>query len=218
MPTRTKASKRTVSSMSSPSAHWSRQALGGLLVGVVLLGGTSSASASDEDTPSEQAPPEEPEGISSSSFAESVTRFDPSGSRTTFDPDGSIEHLGGAESDEENVIVLEADILFSSNDWELPSSAAAKIAELAEEVPDGASVEVHGHTDSLPVDESQFDFDNQELSENRAQAVADGLADQRSDLSLDVEGFGDSRPAVTEDEEDPSTFAANRRVEIRYGD
>lgn len=40
----------------------------------------------------------------------------------------------------------------------------------------------------------------------------------RPDLELTVEGFGDSDPAVTEDEDDPDTFAANRRVEIRYGD
>ena len=180
----------------------------------IMFGLTHPAAAEEQDTP-----PDEPPGDADQQLlSDSIREFTPSDYVRLFDPSDHIEYLGGTESEEENVIVLEADILFSSNEWDLPSSAAEKIAELAEEVPDDASVEVHGHTDSLPVDESQFDFDNQELSENRAQAVADGLADQRSDLSMDIEGFGDSEPAVTEDEEDPSTFAANRRVEIRYGD
>ena len=100
-------------------------------------------------------------------------------------------------------------------EWELPEGAGPAIADLAEEVPEGATVAIHGHTDSNPVPEA-YDFDNQELSENRAQAVADALAEERPDLQLSVEGFGDSNPAV-EDDEDRSTFVANRRVEIRYG-
>ncbi|NLS11101.1 OmpA family protein [Nesterenkonia sp. MY13] len=136
---------------------------------------------------------------------------------TRYDLDDAVEYLGG-ESEDEDVIVLETDILFSPNEWELPEVAPTRTEELVEEVPEGASVNVHGHTDSLPVDETQYDFDNQELSENRAQAVADVLSDVRPDLELTVEGFGDSEPAVTEDEDDPDTFAANRRVEIRYGD
>ena len=183
------------------------------LVAVLLFPLMPAAADSEQEI---QEKPEQPAEITPGMLADSVARYTPAIAQ--FSADGAIEELGAGDPEEENVIVLEADILFSSNEWDLPSSAAAKIAELAEEVPDDASVEVHGHTDSLPVDESQFDFDNQELSENRAQAVAEVLADERSDLSLDVEGFGDTEPAVTEDEEDPSTFAANRRVEIRYGD
>lgn len=102
-------------------------------------------------------------------------------------------------------------------EWELPDSASSAIAELTDEVPEGAVVDVHGHTDSNPVPEPH-DFDNQELSERRAEAVADVLEEERPDLELNVEGFGEDEPAVSEDEDDPSTFAANRRVEIRYGD
>lgn len=65
----------------------------------------------------------------------------------------------------------------------------------------------------MPTD---HELDNQQLSENRAQAVADALANTRTDLALDVDGFGDTQPAVTEDPDDPTTFAANRRVEIRF--
>ncbi|EYT49849.1 OmpA family protein [Brachybacterium muris] len=79
-------------------------------------------------------------------------------------------------------------------------------------------MQVGGHTDSRPVDRSQYDFDNQQLSEHRAQAVAAALAADRPDLTLEVEGFGDEQPAVSEDPDDPSTYAANRRVELRYGE
>lgn len=183
-----------------------------LAVAGVLGFGVVSASAAVHD----EGNPEVDWEVTSSTLGDSVSAYDRERAITEYDLDRAVEVLGGGEPEEEKVIVLEADILFSSNEWELSSTAGNRIAELVEEIPEGATVQVHGHTDSLPVDESRFDFDNQELSENRAEAVADVLSDERSDLSLDVEGFGDSEPAVTEDEEDPSTFAANRRVEIRY--
>lgn len=180
----------------------------------VLALGVAPASA----TVHNEGNPEMDWEVTPSILGNSVTAYNRDRAVTEYNRDRAVEELGGGEVEEEdeNVIVLEADILFASNEWELPSNAGNKIAELVEEIPDGASVEVHGHTDSLPVDEARFDFDNQELSENRAEAVADVLSDERSDLSLDVEGFGDSDPAVDEDPEDPATFAANRRVEIRY--
>ncbi|WP_120005798.1 OmpA family protein [Nesterenkonia muleiensis] len=173
----------------------------------------------------EGAPPPDPEEahfqyeehLSESFLNDHVSSLDPEEFVHGLDPEGFVETLADTESDEEGVIVLETDILFDPNEWELPSTAGSRLAELVEEVPEGASVEVNGHTDSRPVDETVYDFDNQALSENRAQAVADALADERPDLNLTVEGFGDSDPAVDEDEDDPSTFAANRRVEIRHG-
>lgn len=183
------------------------------LTGLIAVGSISAAHAEDDP----HAPPQEPDGgVSQGDIDASIHVWSISESIIVWNTSENIIELGSGEPEDENVIVLETDILFSSNEWELPSSANAKIAELVEEIPEGASVRVHGHTDSLPVDESLFDFDNQELSENRAEAVADVLSDERSDLSLNVEGFGDSAPAVDEDPEDPSTFAANRRVEIRY--
>src|SRR5699024_12595346 len=79
------------------------------------------------------------------------------------------------------------------------------------DVPDGAAVSVSGHTDSVI-----GAVDNQELSENRAEAVAEVIEAARDDLDLQVAGFADTQPAETEDPEDPSTFAANRRVDIVY--
>lgn len=155
-------------------------------------------------------PPEPGFEVTEEVLSDSITRFDAT---------ESITSLGGTDTDtEEDVIVLETDILFASNAWELPAPAASKIVELAAEVPEGATVQVGGHTDSRPVDRSQYDFDNQQLSEHRAQAVADALAAERPDLTLEVEGFGDEQPAVSENPDDPSTYAANRRVELRYGE
>ena len=116
------------------------------------------------------------------------------------------------------MIVLEADILFPSNAWDLSDGAAARIVELAAEIPEGATVQVGGHTDSLPVDRSQYDFDNQQLSENRAQAVADALTAERPDLTLEVTGHGDAKPAAAGGGGDDAGNAADRRVELRYGD
>lgn len=188
--------------------------IAGAVLAVALLSPLTPAAAEEDQEVQEK--PEQPAEITSGMLAESVTRFGPE--ITQFTTEGTVDELGGGETEEEDVLVLEADLLFRSNEWELPPNAAQPIAELAEVVPDGASVDVHGHTDSLPVDESQFDFDNRELSENRAQAVADALAEERPDLTLNVEGFGDEQPAVSEDPDDSSTFAANRRVELRYGD
>lgn len=155
-------------------------------------------------------PPEPGFEVTEEVLSDSITRFDAA---------ESITSLGGTDTDtEKDVIVLETDILFASNAWELPAPAASKIVELAAEVPEGATVQVGGHTDSRPVDRSQYDFDNQQLSEHRAQAVADALAAERPDLTLEVEGFGDEQPAVSENPDDPSTYAANRRVELRYGE
>ena len=163
-------------------------------------------------------PPEPGFEITEEVLSDSITRFDVDDSITRYDAPSSITSLGSTEPDEEETIVLETDILFASNAWDLPAPAASKIVELAAEVPEGATVQVGGHTDSRPVDRSQYDFDNQQLSEHRAQAVADALAAERPDLTLEVEGFGDEQPAVSESPDDPSTYAANRRVELRYGE
>lgn len=187
-----------------------RSALGGALT-VALLFPFVPASADQEV----QEKPEAPDEITPGMLADSVTRYSPV--ITAYDAEASVEELGEAESDEEDVIVLETDILFAAMESELPGSAGSAIAGLVADIPDGVAVDVHGHTDSNPVPEG-YDFDNQDLSENRAEAVAEVLEEERPDLTLNVEGFGDSNPAVAEDPEDPGTYAANRRVEIRYGD
>lgn len=183
------------------------------LAGGLLLSTAVPAAADDEALPGEA--PEQPDGLGSPD--EFIVAPEGGDFILRYHGGDFIEKLGEGEreDEEDDVIILETDILFAAMEWEVPEGSGSRIAELTAVIPDGATVQVHGHTDSNPVPE-EHDFDNQELSENRAEAVAEVLEEERPDLALEVEGFGDSQPAVEEDPEDPSTFAANRRVEIRY--
>ena len=177
-----------------------------LAASALLLALGAPAALAEGET---EGPPEQPFEITDEILQRSITVYDPA---------RSITELGGSEPAEDEVIVLEADILFPSNAWDLSDGAAARIVELAAEIPEAATVQVGGHTDSLPVDRSQYDFDNQQLSENRAQAVADALTAERPDLTLEVTGHGDAKPAAAGGRGDDAGNAADRRVELRYGD
>lgn len=114
----------------------------------------------------------------------------------------------------ETVVTLSSDILFDPSDATLSAAAEQRVGELVADVPDGAEVQVQGHTDTVDTDAA-----NQDLSERRAQAVADAIAASRPDLDLTVEGFGESRLAQPETGDETAIAearAANRRVEIRY--
>lgn len=114
----------------------------------------------------------------------------------------------------ETVITLSSDILFAFGKDTIGPEAEAKIRELVADVPDGATVQVHGHTDSI----SGREF-NQTLSEDRAETVAELIREDRPDLDLQVEGFGMDEPVEPNEvngEDNPEGRALNRRVEIRY--
>ncbi|WP_152187816.1 OmpA family protein [Georgenia satyanarayanai] len=181
-------------------------------LGLALAAGTVTAAAETVHEP----PPEPEGGVTTAMLHDSVIAFSTADSVRVFDPAAHVESLGDARNVDDGVttISLSSDLLFPENSWELPSSGPGRIAGLVADVPDGATVQVTGHTDSQQP--TGHDFDNQELSENRAEAVADALRSERPDLEFDVSGVGDSDPAVDEDPEDPSTYAANRRVEIAY--
>lgn len=115
---------------------------------------------------------------------------------------------------EETVISLSSDILFAFGESTVGERAEDRIVEIVEDVPDGATVQVHGHTDSI----SGRDF-NQKLSEERAATVAEIIEQARPDLQLEVEGFGMDDPVEPNEkngEDNPEGRALNRRVEIRY--
>ena len=174
--------------------------------------------------PAADAAPEGPEDLpepTAEQIADSVRVWDPSGSVREWDPSGSVHvwDLEGAvrpletiETDGgETTISLATDILFTPDSAEIPPNAADQIAALLSDIPDGASVSVGGHTDSV-----RGAVDNGQLSTDRAAAVADVVRRARPDLVLEVAGYADTRPAVQEKADDPSTRAANRRVEIVY--
>src|SRR5699024_8463740 len=114
---------------------------------------------------------------------------------------------------EQTVIALSSDILFEFGEADIDDRAEDKVAELVQDVPDGATVQVHAHTDSV----SDREF-NQQLSEERAATVAAVIEEARPDLDLEVEGFGLDRPVEPNEvngEDNPEGRALNRRVEIR---
>lgn len=183
-----------------------RRGLVGVFAGALVLVGAPAALA-DVSSPDDLPDP------TPDQLAGSVQVWEVNGVQQ-WSTEGAVRSLETVESEgEETTISLSTDILFTPNSWELPGTAPARIEELVGDIADGAQVTVTGHTDSTPTD---ADFDNQELSENRAAAVADVLREVRGDLELQVEGLADSEPVEHEDPEDPSTFAANRRVEIVY--
>lgn len=186
-------------------------ALTTLALAAVVVSGIAMPAAAAID----EGPPPEPEGgISQNDILNSVHSFSLDAVHS-FDVAGHVRPLGDVDSSGgQTTISLSSDLLFAENSWELPGSAPGRISALVEDIPEGATVQVTGHTDSQqPIGQ---DFDNQELSENRAEAVADVLAGERPDLTLEVSGVGESEPAVTPNPDDPQTHAANRRVEIVY--
>ena len=135
---------------------------------------------------------------------------------TEYVVEGSVDSVEDTtKEDGETVVTLASDILFDSSDATLSKAAKAKVAALVDDVPKGADVKVHGHTDT--VDTDAF---NQKLSEQRAKAVAGAVGGARGDLELEVEGFGETQLKERESGSDEAVAAAraeNRRVEIRYG-
>ena len=145
----------------------------------------------------------------------SVTEF-VVGSVTQYVVEGSVDTVDDTTQDgAETVVSLSSDILFDTDDASLSPTATAKVADLVEGVPSGATVKVYGHTDSV-----DSDAHNQSLSQRRAQAVADAVRAARGDLKLDVRGFGETQLKEPETGDEAAVADArseNRRVEIRHG-
>jgi outer membrane protein OmpA-like peptidoglycan-associated protein len=149
-------------------------------------------------------------------LVESVTEYVVAGSVIQYVTEGSVDSVDDTTQDGgETVVTLSSDILFDTDDASLSNGAKAKIATLVAEVPNGATMKVYGHTDSV-----DSDAHNQKLSDRRAEAVAAAVRSARSDLRLDVRGFGETqleKPETGDEESMAQARAENRRVEIRYG-
>ncbi|GGH47674.1 OmpA family protein [Microbacterium album] len=147
---------------------------------------------------------------------DAVIRYSLDGSVTRYSAERRVSSFATEEQDGgETTISLSSDILFRFDSADLPGSAEPHLRELVEPVPEGETVHVEGHTDS--VGDAAYNLD---LSERRARAVADAIATARPDLVLEVRGHGETRPAVRETGDETAIAeaqAANRRVEIRYG-
>ncbi|GMA31298.1 OmpA family protein [Litorihabitans aurantiacus] len=184
-----------------------------LAAGAVLTAAPAGA-ATDPAWRSTAAPPQQPPVPSEAQLQQSTRVFtqqsiDASVRTYTIDGVSTLETTSTQAG--ATTITLASDILFAPDLWDVGQPAADRIGQLVADVPEGAEVEVSGHTDVIV-----GAVENQQLSQNRADAVAAVVAAARPDLVLRATGYADTRPAVTENPEDAATLAANRRVEITY--
>jgi outer membrane protein OmpA-like peptidoglycan-associated protein len=113
--------------------------------------------------------------------------------------------------DGESILVNLPDVTFATDSAVISPSFRAALDEVANSLlkyPDSL-VDVMGHTDS-----SGSEQHNQQLSERRAQSVADYLVSRGVPRArIATQGFGELHPRVENDT--PANMALNRRVEIR---
>jgi OOP family OmpA-OmpF porin len=112
------------------------------------------------------------------------------------------------------VLRFDSSVLFEVGESEVLPQAAAVLAEVAPALIDaGRSIEINGHTDANGSDEY-----NQQLSQERAQAVADELVALGVDVQMTTTGHGESQPVAPNYNDDGTDDEAgqrqNRRVEI----
>ncbi len=129
-----------------------------------------------------------------------------------FEPSGALDGSWSAtKSGEEESIDIAADVLFDFDEATITSSASEALDEVAAKVKEAgvSTATVVGHTDSQS-DEAY----NQTLSEKRAKAVEKELRKRLPDVTLTVEGRGESEPVASNDTEEGR--ALNRRVSVVF--
>lgn len=200
--------------MRSPRRHRTLGAAALLTVGL-LLGPPATAATGDPELPGDRWATVADLGLPAPNESEKqqsivVYAAHPA---LVYDYEGAVSSIETVEEEgADKVISLSADILFHPDKWDLPDSAPQRIKILLSDVPEGVSLAVEGHTDSVV-----GAVDNEELSEKRAQAVAEAITGVRPDLDLDVAGYGATRPKKNESGGDEDAARkANRRVELRY--
>lgn len=129
---------------------------------------------------------------------------------------GQLQGGGVDVTEQEGRVTLNVagDVLFDSGKATLKPTAQAKLRQIAGALNADPSqpIQVEGHTDSDPIRKSKW-RDNYELSEARATAVRDFLAQQGvSRARMTITGHGPDRPVASNSSR--ADKARNRRVEI----
>ncbi|PRX98692.1 OmpA family protein [Allonocardiopsis opalescens] len=186
---------------------------GAVLAALLLCAAAAPAAAADG---SGVIGPEVPESVPEPNLAASITEL--SGAVSDLDL-GVVEELSREEDEGgTTVLTISSDVLFAFDEAELTDAALRELDELAERLAGGTgTVAVVGHTDGLGDDSY-----NQELSERRAEAVGEALAERLGSGGPDISasGRGAEQPVAAETTaegtDDPGGRAANRRVEISF--
>jgi outer membrane protein OmpA-like peptidoglycan-associated protein len=119
-----------------------------------------------------------------------------------------------AKQTERGMVLTLGDVLFDTGASTLKPGAGAVLDRVAGFLNenDGTKVMIEGHTDSRGSDQY-----NQELSQRRAQAVADGLAFRGIDRGrVEAVGRGEALPVASNDS--AAGQQQNRRVELVFSD
>ena len=114
------------------------------------------------------------------------------------------------------ILTFPEQIIFDSGQARLKPSARPVLEKIASFIQDHSSlsVEIHGHTDDLPINSRQYPS-NWELSADRATQVAKALIQFGIDpTSLSTKGFGEYHPLYPNDSE--ANRLKNRRVELKF--
>lgn len=154
------------------------------------------------------------ENIPSSEFDKSSTDID-----SDFDKEvkETLSEFNAEGTEDGAKLTLPEDILFDFDSDQLLSEADEAIEQLVqviETTDDNEEVTIVGHTDNKGEDSY-----NQELSENRANAVLEALADKDIDEDrLNAEGKGANAPVAentnSDGSDNPDGRQKNRRVEV----
>ncbi|MBB4931462.1 outer membrane protein OmpA-like peptidoglycan-associated protein [Lipingzhangella halophila] len=189
-----------------------RTATGGALTALLLAIPLSAAATGAEVEG-------DPDNVPSGALEDSVTEMGTADSITGFTPEDFIEPLehedveGGTTT-----VTISADVLFEFDEAALSDGAQRTLSDTAERLSGvSGTVEVVGHSDGLGDDSY-----NQELSEDRADAVKEALEDELGSAAPEIEasGMGSDDPVAEETDSDgednPGARAQNRRVEISF--
>jgi outer membrane protein OmpA-like peptidoglycan-associated protein len=119
-------------------------------------------------------------------------------------------------SGDEVEVNLNTDVLFEFGSATLSDDAKARLGEIATRLTDDASgtVTITGHTDNVGDDAG-----NLALSQQRADAVKNALAQAVPSLVLEVAAKGEAEPVAPNDidgRDNPDGRARNRRVTVSY--
>ena len=177
-----------------------------------------SCDSTSSDVPTQEDGSIAPSNTSSTAIAPSDVSSSPLNATQAEPVEQALSDLNAEGIDSGQIrITLPESVLFDFDEADIRADAQETLSKVAEVIAyyRDAPVQIEGHTDNKG--DTAY---NQELSERRANAVADYLSDS-FDVSrerLETEGLGESQPVAENEKADgsdnPEGRQQNRRVEV----